>query len=209
MEMKPILKNVRQLLQRKIILVDAIPRTLGVISQVFLHPPKGKLLGTAIRMKNETTPLLVALNYLLFPDLQTENEQVTVFSDSFSVVEEFETGVTTYQDFLGAEIVTDKGKLCGRIKEVYFREDNLQTVYEVKRPGLQGFIHLSYFIVGGTSDYYSHRHRRLILPVGTPRFKSLGAAIEGLQAEYLLAMRLAQEPFPDRAKEHAKTFFIE
>lgn len=205
MKPNPMLKNMRHLLQQKIILMDETTRQVGEVSQFYLHPTKGILLGVAIRLETDPTPLLVALRYLLCSDLQPETEQVAVLTDSFSMVEEFEAGVTTYQDFLGAEIVTDEGRLCGRIKEVYFREDNLQTIYQVKRPGLFGFLRPSYFVLGSEGDYYSHRRRRLILPHGMPQFDSLAGMAEYLPpapAPTLVGLTPYSQNLPNTRQKH-------
>lgn len=171
MKHNPTLKNMRHLLQRKIILINEMTAQSGVVSQVYLHPTKGTLLGLAVCLETARTPLFVVVRYLLCSELQPETTQSAVLTDSYSVVEEFDEGVTTYQDFLGAEVVTEEGMLCGQVKEVYFREDNLQTVYQVKRPGLQGIVRPSSFVQGREGKYYSYRQRRLVVSPDLPHFK--------------------------------------
>lgn len=177
----PTLINVRHLLRKKVILADGVMRQSGFISQIFLHPSKGKLRGFELRLEGKAVPLLVAINYLLFNATPAGNEQIAGLTDSFTLVEAFEDGATTYQEFLDTEIITDDGNRCGRVKEVYFGREGLQTVYQIMAAGWRGLFRKSYFIKGSKNNYYSYRHRRLVLPVETPRFSSLTAVQEYLQ----------------------------
>lgn len=177
----PTLINVRHLLRKKIILADRGMRQSGFISQIFLHPSKGKLLGFELRLEGKAMPLLVAINYLLFNATPSGNDQIAGLTDSFTLVEAFEDCATTYQAFLETEVVADNGAFCGRIKNVYFGEEGLQTVYEVKASGWRGLFRQSYFINGSKNHYYSYKYRRLVLLVETPRFSSLTAVQEYLQ----------------------------
>lgn len=182
METPSALSCVRNLLRKRMILINEQTHSLGVLSQVFLDPANGVLLGFAIRLEGKSKPLLVAINYLLFTENASMHNQIAALTDAFSVVEEFEEGATTYQDFLGADIVTEGGKLCGQIKEVFFDEECLRTVYQVKASGWRGLFGKPFFIRGGDGDFYSYRRRRLILSFAATRFKSLAAAGEGLQS---------------------------
>jgi hypothetical protein len=197
----PTLKSVRQLLLRKVVLTQAATPRPGLISQVFLHPSEGTLLGLEIQIENEAVPLLIALKYLLFINSPSGKEPLAALADSFVFVDEFQDGATTYQDFLNADIVTGEGKLCGQVQDVYFDEESLRTVYEVRMPGLRGLFRKEYFIVGSNSDFYSHKHRRLILPSATPRFDSLTAVAARLQ----LAAPVTSLAAPASANNFSKT----
>lgn len=177
----PTILNVRHLLRKKIILTDGVMQQSGFISQIFLHPSKGKLLGFELRLEGKAIPMLIAINYLLFNATPSGHDQVAGLTDSFTLVEAFEDGATTYQEFLDTEVITDDGNRCGRIKEVYFGQEGLQTVYQVRASGWRGLFRQSYFINGSKSHYYSYKHRRLVLLVETPRFSSLTAVQKYLQ----------------------------
>lgn len=105
MNTTPTLLNVRHLLRKKIILIGGVIRQPGEITQIFLHPAKGKLLGFELRIEDQATPLLVAIDYLLLSPIPSGPEQVAGLSDSFSLVDEFENGATTYQEFLETEVL--------------------------------------------------------------------------------------------------------
>ena len=180
MNIKLNLKPASRLMQSEIVLIDNDRHEAGVITQVFLHPFNGGLLGFALQLENHSSPLLITVRYFLFTDPPFENEQAAVLTDSFTGVEEFGDGATTYQDILGAEIITDGGQFCGQVEEVYFDEERLQTVYQVKKSGLRGWFSRTFFVVGSDCNFYSHRHRRLRLSPDAQRFKSLAAAAECL-----------------------------
>ena len=167
-------------MQREIVLIKDAIHTIGVITQVYLRPSQGALSGFALQVKNTSDAKLIAIHYLLFTETPFEDEPGAALTDSFLEIEGFDEGVTTYQDFLGADIVTQAGKFCGQIQEVYFEEESLQTVYQVKRPGLWGHLGRRFFILGSEGDFYSHRYRRLIFSAEAPHYASLQLAAEQL-----------------------------
>lgn len=175
MTTKPTFINARHLLRKKVILINDIKRQIGVISQIYLNPSKGKLLGFELRLEGKSIPLLVAINYFLFNATQSGDDKFAGLTDSFTLVEGFEDGATTCQAFLETEVVSENGDFCGRIKDVYFGEECLQTVYQVGASGWRGLFRQSYFINGSKSHFYSAKHRRLVLLVTPPRFSSLTA----------------------------------
>lgn len=199
MEMKPNLKNARHLIAREIVLIEDAVHTLEVITQVYLRPSQGDLVGFALHAANKSVSKLIAIRYLLFTETPFANEQATALTDSFGEVEEFEEGVTTYQDFLGADVVTEAGKLCGRIEEVYFEEESMQTIYKVKRPGLKGVFGRKFYLVGKDCAFYSHRYRRLIPSAEAVQYNSLLIAAKQLG---LLKSPLALEAESFRPELH-------
>lgn len=145
-------------------------------------------MGFELRTETCAAPLRVAIDYLLLNPASSGEEQIVGLSDSFSFVEAFVSGATSYQEFGDTEVVTEAGDFCGRIKEVYFEEEGLQTIYQIKVTGWRGIFRKSYFIKGNRSNYYSPQYHRLVLPVETPHFSSLTAVAEYLQLSPPLAL---------------------
>jgi sporulation protein YlmC with PRC-barrel domain len=180
MSQKANLKNARHLLQQEIVLIEDEAHTIGTVTDIFLHPARGTLGGVTLRLADSTTPVQVAVQYLLFMEMPFANERAAALTNAFTRVADFGAEAIPMQDFLGAEIVTDEGQFGGQVQEVYFDEESLQTIYHIKRPGWRGFLGGKYFIAGSDGDFYSKRYQRLILPSATPHFKSLSAAADRL-----------------------------
>lgn len=174
------LKNARHLLQREITLIEDAAHTIGTVINVFLHPACGTLGGVTLRLPDSITPVQIAFQYLLFMETPFAKERAAALTNAFTRVADFGVDAISIHDFLGAEIVTDEGQFGGQVHEVYFDEESLQTIYQIKRPGWRGFLGGKYFIAGSDGDFYSKRYQRLILPSAIPHFESLSAAADRL-----------------------------
>ncbi|MBS1808342.1 MAG: hypothetical protein JST84_09135 [Acidobacteria bacterium] len=169
------------ILQKRVFFSDGLEQQQGTIEEAYLHPTRGELLGFIIKPENKTAPLLLAINQLLLLKPVNTESQLAALSHIISLVEELGDGVMPYQEFLTAEVITEDGQYCGCIAEVYFCQEGLRTIYQLKTPGLRGLFSKPQFVEGSHSDFYSRRYHRLILAAGAPRFASLTEAVEGLQ----------------------------
>ncbi|MFN7931571.1 MAG: hypothetical protein U0Y68_27300 [Blastocatellia bacterium] len=196
MKTKLVLPCIRHFMRKRVVLLDDEVHLTGKISQVFLHPTKGRVLGFAVHVAGQPIPMLIAFKYLLCTQAAPVADQVAALTDAFSIVEEFGIGATTYQDLLGARVLTEDGRHCGQIEEIYFGEEGLQTIYQVRKTGWRGLFRKFYFIHGNDGHFYSYCHRRLIFACGATRFKSLAAAVEGWLSAPLISDGAETLPAP-------------
>jgi hypothetical protein len=89
-------------------------------------------------------------------------------------------GAWACKELIGSDVVTENGKLLGRIVDVYLPLDTQNAVYEVAGTGLRGILGRTYFIPGDVPSFYSRHGLRMIVPADTATNRSRSTIIEAM-----------------------------
>lgn len=103
----------------------------------------------------------------IFPwkNLVIADNQVLAKETALSEVREILSALTCKQ-LIGSAVVSDNGKLLGRILEVYLTLHTHKAIYQIAGTGLRGILTRTGFIPGDVPSFYSCRGLRMIVPAG-------------------------------------------
>jgi uncharacterized protein YrrD len=134
---------------------------LGALSDLIINPEGGKLLGITI-LRTDLEARAVAMEYVhIGKDAIMLMDQVFAAVD-FSGV--FAQGVLA-SDILKANVVTQDGRLIGRIKEIYITPGTLDLHYRVAESTLQRLLGGGLFFPAAIPSSLSPDRKRFIVPV--------------------------------------------
>jgi sporulation protein YlmC with PRC-barrel domain len=138
---------------------------MGEVSDVIVHPVKGKFMGLIVRTDQRQEHALATRDFFIGKDA------VTVRAEARFIEEEsgntLKGGIPALGEFVGTNVVTNDGKLLGRVSEVYISLDMSLSVYRVTESTLQKFWGGGFYIAGDLPSAYSQDGVRLIVPSDT------------------------------------------
>lgn len=137
---------------------------LGQVEDVIINPAEGRVLGIALRSAEGPAVSLAAQDYIIGADAvmvrQGTLKPAAQAGDVHSV------GVNS-NNIVGATVVTEDGKLLGRVSEVHISADHPIVIYRVVESTLQRFFGGGFFLMGDVPRAYSQEGARLIVPANT------------------------------------------
>ncbi len=164
---------------------EGTTQAAGLLADIIVHPGNGTVLGMIVRTTHGELRGL-ATRRLQISDGGIVISLGTVF-DPDHLNGPLTGGAKACGELIGISVVTEEGKLLGRISEVHLAPESMQVVYRVSSSRLQQFFDHGFFIAGDIVHAYSRTGARLIVPARTkelhatpllsgkinPRWKSL------------------------------------
>lgn len=123
---------------------------------------------------------LVAKDFHLFGQIGIVIVAEDALLDVFRIHAALRGGIRVRRDLIGAQVITQSGKLLGRIADVYVMEEQLRIIYRVTSSRFQEVFGLGQYMLGDLSHRWSECGKRLIVAPHTAErdvFSSLKEAI--------------------------------
>lgn len=134
---------------------------LGTISNLVVNPADGGLLGIVMtRPDKEARAIAIG-------DVHLGDDAAMVADGSFLPVDfsgAFAGGALA-TELIGAKIVTEDGRLLGRVTQVHVRPEPRGVVYRVAESALQRVFGGGFYISGAYLKAYSREGKRMIVPL--------------------------------------------
>lgn len=150
---------------------------IGVVADVVVHPTDGRLLGLIIRTDDgeESVMSLAAFRIGDNAVMAEPNALLEVRSSS----ELLNEGAAAEGELVGANIVTDDGKLLGKVSDVIILPELSLVAYKVAGSALQKFFGRGFYVAGDLPSAISSDGVRMIVPSDTEE-KHAAESIEEL-----------------------------
>lgn len=159
--------NVANQLRGMLVLVPDTGEKLGEISDAIVHPTRGEMLGIALHTSSGEGRLLATDDFFIVSNKGVVIAAEDARSDLESLSRVLTGGVNACGQILGINVVTEKGKLLGRICEVYISVESAQVFYRVAASTWQRLFGGGFFMAGDVPHAYSLDGLRLIVPADT------------------------------------------
>ena len=137
---------------------------MGEISDIIIHPVEGRMLGLILRSPEGRERFLTVRDFFVGKDAVMTRKGARFIEEEVGALP---SGVPAVGEIVGTNVVTEDGKLLGRVSEVYLLPHTSRTVYRVTESTLQRYLGGGFYIAGDLPDAYSHDGIRLIVPAET------------------------------------------
>jgi sporulation protein YlmC with PRC-barrel domain len=159
-ENKRILNVEKDLKGMSVIKVDSGSK-MGEVTGAVVHPIEGKMLGVIIRTSEDKGRILLTENFFIGAD--------AIMADAKARFEEIpspklEGGVPALAAIIGTNLVTEEGRLVGRVSEVHISTKKPFAVYKVAESTLQIFFGGGFYIPAYAVRAYSDDGVRMVVP---------------------------------------------
>jgi uncharacterized protein YrrD len=164
------------------VIVPGPARKLGQVADAVVHTTEGRALGLVLRSLKGEERLLRADNFFISvtSGVVLAEDELLISSESFE--DSLTGGVRVRRDLIGASVVTDAGRLLGRISDVYLLEEQLLTIYRVAGSLLQNLFGGGFFLAGNAPHAWSRSGSRLIVPASTRQHRAASSLAEAVKA---------------------------
>jgi uncharacterized protein YrrD len=157
--------NIEDKFKRMPVLRSDSGEKTGEVSDIIVHPIEGRVLGIVVRTKEGAHRVIATENFSIGTDaVMVSGGTPFVEEDQLRKMAE---GVHAIRDILSTNVVTDDGRVIGKISEVYILLDIPRVIYRVAGSTLQRFLGRGFFIPGNLPGAYSHDGVRMIVPADT------------------------------------------
>ena len=150
-------------------------KALGTITDVIIHPTAGVVLGYRVLTAAGDERVILA------PELRFQDSHAAAAEYALMPRQELAGvlagGAYACCSLKGASVVTEDGRLLGRIADVFIAPGGRAVSYRVAEPGVQGMLNEGFFMNGSLPHSYSATGARLIVPARTGREGGDGLAI--------------------------------
>lgn len=147
---------------------------LGVATDVIIQPVEGSVLGIIIRTAEGNWRYLATSDFMIGKDAIMAGAHA-------HLQDQWTGGVPVTSEVVGTSVITETGKVLGRISEVYISIDRPIVCYRVAESTLQKFLGGGFYIPGDLPLAYSNDRVRMIVPPDTEEhyaFSSLNELAE-------------------------------
>ncbi len=138
---------------------------LGEVADVIVHPTEGRVLGITIKDTGGDVMALGVHEILIGAD--------AVMAQGAATLEKWMPGTNVAEtalasgEVIGTNIVTEDGRLIGKVNDVYISTETPRTFYRVAGSALQRFLGGGFFIPGDLPHAISSDGIRMIVPADT------------------------------------------
>jgi sporulation protein YlmC with PRC-barrel domain len=174
--------NVAGQLRGMPVIVPDRAQRLGQVSDAILHPTEGRMLGLVLHSLTGEEQLLKADDFSICGAVGAVLAEGHSLADAESLKEALSGGVQVCRELIGASVITDAGRLLGRVSEVHILEEQLWSFYRVAGSKLQELFGGGFFIASNVPRAWSHRGSRLIVPANTPQRQAVSSLAEAISA---------------------------
>ena len=164
MSQSKVLSVVKNLKGRSVLAADTGVR-LGFVADVLLHPIRGQVLGIAIRSSDrEPLRALSASEFRIGEDAVMAAPGAALLPiKSYPFIE----AALAMSEMIGANVVTDTGKIIGRVSDIYVLMDRPMFAYKITESAWQKLTGGGYYVRGDVPRAFSHDGLRLMVPADT------------------------------------------
>jgi sporulation protein YlmC with PRC-barrel domain len=156
--------NVASDLKGRAVLKSDTGEKLGEVEDLIIHPTNGHVLGISLRSMEGASIALAAGDCIIGPDaVMVAAGALRPTTDTGDAL----AGGVDSGTIVGATVVTEDGKLLGRVSEVHVSEKFQIAIYRVAESTLQRFFGGGFFLAGNLPLAYSLDGARLIVPSDT------------------------------------------
>lgn len=152
---------------------------LGTVEDVIVHPTRGSVLGIIMRTAHgeerwfAASEFLVGMNAVM---VATKARGETVREGTLP-----NGSVAVRRELIGANVLTEEGKLLGQVREVYLSTARPQIAYRIAETTLQRLFGGGFFLSGDVPRAGSREGARMIVPANATEQDAFGSAREALQ----------------------------
>lgn len=165
---------------RKMSVLDAgSGERIGEIVDVVVHPTEGRLLGIVLKGLGGEEAVLSVDSVRIGENavMAASGAQLEVRASSAVL----RGGVTAAGTLVGANVVTEDGKLLGKVNDVHVLPEHSLVAYKIAGTVMQKIFGGGYFISGDTPMAFSSDGARMIVPVDTEERLAAGTVEELLK----------------------------
>jgi sporulation protein YlmC with PRC-barrel domain len=145
---------------------------LGEVLDVIVHPADGAVLGLIVRNPEGGNRVLSTTDFFIGTDavMVTRGAQ---FSGE-DIVKTMSEGLYALRDIVGTNVISENGKLLGRVSEVHLLVTAPMVIYRIAGSRMQRLFGKGFFIPGDLPLSFSHDRTRMVVPASTEdRFADL------------------------------------
>lgn len=156
---------------------------LGEVTDALINlaqgPTQGQMIGIALRTPEGEMRALASRDFFIGVDavMAAKEARLETLGQSEAL-----TGGVPAHELVGINIVTEDGKLLGRVSEVYISTGQSQAVYHVAESTLQRFFGGGFYIAGNVPRAYSPDGVRMIVPDDTENSRAIASLAEVIQS---------------------------
>jgi sporulation protein YlmC with PRC-barrel domain len=192
--------NVEKELKGMTLLATDSGNKMGEITDAIVHPIEGRVMGLIVRTSEGEERALA------WPDVVIGRDAIMAREEAHFVEEridhKLEAGVPALGEIVGTNVVTDAGKLLGRVSEVHVSLESPRTGYRVTESKLQRFLGGGFYIAADLAAAYSRDGVRIIVPEGAEELFLVTTIDEALGAQLHRSSSLLPHPKKDRTDRH-------
>ena len=138
---------------------------LGEVTDAIIHPVKGEVLGIVLQTLEGERRVIATQDFSIGVDaIMAAKGSVAHTTDTTG---ELAGGVAAIGEIVGTNVVTEDGKLLGRVREVHILAERPRAVYRVAETTLQRFFGGGFYLAGNVPRSYSPDGVRMIVPADT------------------------------------------
>ncbi|MCG3159576.1 MAG: hypothetical protein JMDDDDMK_00570 [Acidobacteria bacterium] len=157
--------NVAKDFRGMVLLAADTGEKLGEVRDALIQPTEGRVIGIVVRSQGADDLRLRTNDFFIGQDaVMTSRES---FEHAGDHAREMAGGIRAVDEMVGANVVTEDGRLLGRISEVYIRTDQPRAVYRVAESTLQKFFGRGFFLPGNVPRSFAPDGARIIVPADT------------------------------------------
>lgn len=151
---------------------------LGEVLDALIHPVEGTVLGIVLRTADGERRVIPTQNFSIGVD--------AVMAVRGSVAQTNNTtgaiggGVEAVGELVGTNVITEDGKLLGRVREVHILAGHPQAIYRVAETTLQRFFGGGFYLAGNVPRSYSTDGVRMIVPADTEERYAVSSLAEAI-----------------------------
>lgn len=171
--------NVASDLKGMTVLASDSGEKLGNATDVIIHPVEGKVLGIALRTLEGERRVISTQDFSIGVDaIMAAKGSVAHTTDTTG---DLAGGVEAVGEIVGTNVVTEDGKLLGRVREVHILADRPRAVYRVAETTLQRFFGGGFYLAGDVPRSYSPDGARMIVPADVEQRHAASSVAEAVQ----------------------------
>lgn len=137
---------------------------LGTVADALIHPVKGDVLGLTVQGAEGTERTFIAGDFIIGPDAVMAGRESRSGEESERALRD---GISALKEILGANLITENGKMLGQVREIYIGYDTGEVIYRVAGSTLQKFFGRGFYIPGNLPHAYAANQPRLMVAADT------------------------------------------
>jgi uncharacterized protein YrrD len=182
--------SLRQDLKGTVVLDAETACKRGYATDVVINPAQGTVLALIFQSPNGQERALAGEDFLIHDKAKAVIAFSDPFADDATLTRALKEGASADLELVGADVVTEDGKMLGRITDVFIQKEPMHVVYRVTTSLWQELFGGGVYLIGNTIRAYSRLGGRLIVPANTKKrlaYRSLADSISAWKRELTAA----------------------
>lgn len=172
--------SLRRDLKGTVVLDAETAHKLGYATDVVINPAQGNVLALIFQSPSGQERALAGEDFLIHDEAKAVIAFGDPFADNATLTRALKEGVSADSELVGADVVTEDGKMLGRITDVFIQTEPMHVIYRVTKSLWQRLFDGGVYLIGNTVRTYSCLGGRLIVPANTKKrlaYRSLADSI--------------------------------